>query len=64
MTVTDTAVTAASQINCFVSNYTGAGNPWLSTSWLLPGRLPTPIQNTHASAALNATVPTACYVYN
>jgi hypothetical protein len=64
MTVTDTAVTAASQINCFVSNYTGAGNPLAVDVLAAAGSFSYAIQNTHASAALNATVPTACYVYN
>lgn len=64
MTVTDTAVTAASQINCFVSNYTGAGNPLAVDVLAAAGSFSYAIQNTHASAALNATVPTACFVYN
>ena len=64
MTVTDTAVTAASQINCFVANYGGAGNPLAVDVLAAAGSFSYAIENTHASAALNATVPTACYVYN
>ena len=64
MTVTDTSATAASQILCFVSNYTGAGNPLAVDVLAAAGSFSYAIQNTHASAALNATVPTACYVYN
>ena len=64
MTVTDTSVVAASQINCFVSNYTGAGNPLAVDVLAAAGSFTFAVQNTHASAALNATVPVACYVYN
>lgn len=64
MTVTDASVTAASQINCFVSNYTGAGNPLAVDVLAAAGTFTYAIENTHASAALNATVPTACFVYN
>lgn len=64
MTVTDTSVTAASQINCFVSNYGGAGNPLAVDVLAAAGSFSYAIENTHASAALNATVPTACFVYN
>lgn len=64
MTVTDTAVTAASQINCFTSNYGGAGNPLAVDVLAAAGSFSFAVQNTHASAALNATVPVACYVYN
>lgn len=64
MTVTDTPVTAASQINCFVSNYTGAGNPLAVDVLAAAGSFTFAVQNTHASAALNATVPVACFVYN
>lgn len=64
MTVTDTAVTVASQINCFVSNYTGAGNPLAVDVLAAAGSFTFAVQNTHASSALNATVPVACFVYN
>ena len=64
MTVTDTSVAVSSQINCFVSNYTGAGNPLAVDVLAAAGSFSYAIENTHASAALNATVPTACYVYN
>lgn len=64
MTVTDTSVVVSSQINCFVANYTGAGNPLAVDVLAAAGSFTYAIQNTHATAALNATVPTACYVYN
>lgn len=64
MTVTDTSVAVSSQINCFVSNYTGAGNPLAVDVLAAAGTFTFAVQNTHASSALNATVPVACYVYN
>lgn len=64
MTVTDTAVTAASQIDCFISSYGGTGNPTPVQVLAAAGSFSFAIQNTHASAALNATVPTVCLVFN
>ena len=64
MTVTDTNIVAASQVNCFVSNYGGAGNPLAVDVLAAANSVSFAVQNTHASAALNATVPVACFVYN
>jgi hypothetical protein len=64
MTVTDASVAVASQVNCWTSNYTGAGNPLAVDVLAAAGTFTFAVQNTHASSALNATVPVACYVYN
>lgn len=64
MTVTDTAVTAASQIQCQVNGYTGTGVPNAVNVVAAAGSFTFAIQNTAASAALNATVATACAIFN
>ena len=63
-TVTDTSVTAASQVICQVNGYGGTGNPVAVNVVPAAGTFTYQIQNTHASAALNATVVTMCMIYN
>lgn len=63
-TVTDASVTAASQIFCQTMGYGGTGNPVAVNVVPGAGSFTYQIQNTHASAALNATVVTVCFVYN
>lgn len=64
MTVTDTSVTASSTMLCQANGYGGAGNPMPVNVVPGAGSFTFAVQNTHASAALNATVPVACMVYN
>lgn len=64
MTVTDASVTAASQIFCQPNLYAGAGNPVDVNIVPAAGSFAFQVQNTHASAALNATVVNVCFVYN
>lgn len=64
MTVTDASAVAASQVNCFVGNYAGTGNPVPVQVLASSTGFSFAIENTHASAALNATVPVVCFVYN
>lgn len=64
MTVTNSSVNASSTIMCQVNGYGGTGNPGVVNVVPGPGSFTFAIQNTHASAALNATVPVACMVYN
>lgn len=63
-TVTDTSVTASSQIVCETNGYGGTGNPAAVNIVPGAGSFTYQVQNTHASAALNATVPTSCLVFN
>lgn len=63
-TVTNTSVTAASLVFCQVQGYAGTGNPVALNIVPGAGSFTYQIENTHASAALNATVVTACLVYN
>lgn len=63
-TVTNTSVTAASLIFCQAVGYSGTGNPIIANVIPGAGSFTYLIENTHASAALNATVPVACLVYN
>lgn len=63
-TVTNTSVTASSLIFCQVNGYAGTGNPVALNIIPGAGSFTYQLENTHASAALNATVPTACLVYN
>lgn len=63
-TVTDTSVTAASQIICQPNLYAGTGNPVAVNVIPGAGSFTYQIQNTHASAALNATVVTECLIFN
>ena len=63
-TVTDTSVALASMIVCQVNGYGGTGNPVAVNVVPAAGSFTYQIQNTHASAALNATVTTDCIVYN
>lgn len=64
MTVTDASVTAASQVECQVIQYGGTGIPNAVTVVAAAGSYSFAIQNSAASAALNATVVTFCLVYN
>jgi len=63
MTVTDAVVTAASIIHCQVNGYAGTGVP--TDVLIVPGAgsFSFKIQNTSASAALNATVVSNCLVF-
>lgn len=63
-TVTDASVTAASVIFCQVNGYGGTGNPAAVNVVPGAGSFTYQVQNTHASAALNATVVTTCMIYN
>ena len=63
-TVTDASVVAASQILCQVNGYAGTGNPVALNVIPGAGSFTYQLENTHASAALNATVVTVCFVYN
>lgn len=64
MVVTDTSVAANSFVFCQVNGYAGTGNPRATNMVPAAGTLTFAIQNTHASAALNATVPVSCMIYN
>lgn len=64
ITVTDASVTAVSQVFCQAMAYGGTGNPMPVDIVPAAGSFSYAIQNTHASAALNATVPISCMVYN
>lgn len=64
MVVTDTTVTAASIVYCQALGYGGTGNAQPVNVVPTASTVTFQIQNTHASAALNATVPVACFVYN
>ncbi len=64
VTVTDTLVTAVSQIFCQPVGYAGTGNPIDVNVVPAAGSFTFNVQNTHASAALNATVVSTCFVYN
>lgn len=64
MTVTNTSVVAASQVFCSANGYAGTGNPVVVNVVPGVGSFTMQVQNTHASAALNATVPISCIVFN
>lgn len=64
MTVTNTSVTAASQVSCQTIQYGGTGIPSAVNVVAAAGSYSFAIQNSAAAAALNATVPTVCLVYN
>lgn len=64
MAVTDTSVTAASIVQCEALGYGGTGNARATNVVATANTATFTVQNTHASAALNATVPVACMVYN
>jgi hypothetical protein len=64
MTVTDTLVTAVSQINCQVNGYAGTGIPVVVNVIPAAGSFAFNIQNVSTGAALNATVPAACQIFN
>jgi hypothetical protein len=64
MAVTDTSVTASSQVICQANGYGGTGNPQPVNVVATASTVTFQVQNTHASAALNATVPVVCLVYN
>ena len=63
-TVTDASVATGSQMFCQVNGYAGTGNPNAVNVIPGAGSFTYQIQNSHASAALNATVTTVCFVYN
>ncbi len=63
-TVTNASVSASSQIFCQVNGYAGTGNPVALNIVPGAGSFTYQIENTHASAALNATVVTVCTVNN
>jgi len=63
-TVTNTSVAASSLIFCQANGYGGTGNPTPVNIVPGVGSFTLAVQNTHASAALNATVPISCMVYN
>ena len=63
-TVTNASVVASSIIICASNGYAGTGNPNPVNIVPAAGSFTYQIQNSHASAALNATVPVACLVYN
>lgn len=64
MTVTNASIVASSIVMCQAEGYGGAGNPQSVNVVPTASTLVFQVQNTHASAALNATVPIACFVYN
>lgn len=64
MTVTNSSVTAASQVWCQVLNYGGTGVPTDVNVNAAAGDFTFQIQNTSATAALNATVVSECWVQN
>jgi hypothetical protein len=64
MAVTDSSVTAASIVQCEALGYGGTGNARATNVVATASTVTFQVQNTHASAALNATVPVACMVYN
>lgn len=64
MTVTDTSVTASSQIICAVNGYAGTGIPVAVNIVPGAGSFTFAIQNVSTGAALNATVTTACQIQN
>jgi hypothetical protein len=63
-TVTDSSVSASSQIFCQVMGYAGTGTPIVVNVVPGTGSFVMQIQNNDPSAALNATVTTICFVYN
>jgi hypothetical protein len=63
-TVTNASVAATSLVFCQSMGYGGTGNPVVVNVIPGAGSFTYLIENTHASAALNATVPVACMVYN
>jgi hypothetical protein len=64
MTVTDTSVTAASQIFCLVNGYSGTGQPLPTNIVPAAGSFTVSVLNGAASGALSATVPIQCLVLN
>jgi hypothetical protein len=63
-TVTDTAVTAVSQILCQTTGYAGTGVPVVVNVTPGAGSFTYQIQNVSTGAALNATVVTNCLIFN
>jgi len=63
-TVTDSSVSASSQVFCQVMGYAGTGSPIAVNVVPGAGSFVMQIQNNDPSAALNATVITDCMVYN
>ncbi len=63
-TVTDASVAANSNMLCQVNGYGGTGNPVALNVVPGAGSFTYQIENTHATAALNATVTTFCMIYN
>ena len=64
VTVTDSASTAASDIFCTVQGYAGAGMPQVGNVTANAGNFTFSVQNSANSAALNATVPVHCLIFN
>jgi hypothetical protein len=64
MTVTDTSVTASSQLLCVVNGYAGTGIPVAVNLVAGAGSFTFAIQNVSTGAALNATVVTDCQIQN
>ena len=64
VTVTDASVTTGSQVVCQPNGYAGTGVP--TDVNIIPGAgsFTFAVQNTSASAALNATVVSQCLVFN
>lgn len=66
VTIADSAVTAASDALCQVNDYAGAGQPGVGNVSTTAGNITLVVQNTTVAggAALNATVPVLCMIYN
>lgn len=64
MTVTDTAVLAASQILCQVNGYSGTGQPVATAVVPAAGSFTVAVTNVAGSGNLSATVPIECLVFN
>lgn len=64
MTVTNASAAANSQIVCQVNGYAGTGQPVAAAVTPAAGTYSFVIQNVATAAALNATVPVACLIFN
>lgn len=64
MVVTDTSITAASQVLCQVNGYSGTGQPVATAIVPAAGSVSVSVTNVAASGALSATVPIECLVFN
>jgi hypothetical protein len=63
MTVTDSYSALITEIHCQVNGYSGTGVPTVVNIVPGAGSFAFAIQNTSASAALNATVPVSCVLF-